>query len=176
MTTPSRPPREIDGKGHTIRELLAGRKYSIDYYQREHKCPPAKSVPRGRKRYEIEPIWVADSERHVEEFAHPSEFAEHRNHVGGLLQLPKSVNASYGDPPYAEKRGHYLSQNLLARTLHEQAYDLNPGFRRFIAESRIPFRTLAEFKKIDLDARQELYRQLAVRIWDLERLAREATS
>ena len=37
MTTSSRPPREIDGKGRTIRELLAGRKYSIDYYQREYK-------------------------------------------------------------------------------------------------------------------------------------------
>ena len=37
MTTPSRPPREIDGKGRTIRELLSGRKYSIDYYQREYK-------------------------------------------------------------------------------------------------------------------------------------------
>ena len=31
------PPREIDGKGRTVRELLAGRKYSIDYYQREYK-------------------------------------------------------------------------------------------------------------------------------------------
>src|SRR5437867_11968636 len=31
------PSREIDGKGRTIRELLAGRKYSIDYYQREYK-------------------------------------------------------------------------------------------------------------------------------------------
>ena len=30
-------PREIDGKGRTVRELLAGRKYSIDYYQREYK-------------------------------------------------------------------------------------------------------------------------------------------
>src|SRR5271167_3194706 len=29
--------REIDGKGRTVRELLAGRKYSIDYYQREYK-------------------------------------------------------------------------------------------------------------------------------------------
>jgi uncharacterized protein DUF262 len=28
---------EIDGKGKTVRELLAGRKYSIDYYQREYK-------------------------------------------------------------------------------------------------------------------------------------------
>ena len=38
MTLPTaRPSREIDGKGRTVRELLAGRKYSIDYYQREYK-------------------------------------------------------------------------------------------------------------------------------------------
>ncbi len=35
--TIDRRPREIDGKGKTVRELLAGRKYSIDYYQREYK-------------------------------------------------------------------------------------------------------------------------------------------
>jgi uncharacterized protein with ParB-like and HNH nuclease domain len=35
QTTPAS--REIDGKGRTVRELLAGRKYSIDYYQREYK-------------------------------------------------------------------------------------------------------------------------------------------
>ncbi len=37
MTTPPRAPRETDGKGRTVRELLAGRRYSIDYYQRECK-------------------------------------------------------------------------------------------------------------------------------------------
>ena len=37
MTTVKPPTREIDGKGRTVRELLAGRKYSIDYYQREYK-------------------------------------------------------------------------------------------------------------------------------------------
>src|SRR6266705_2089633 len=29
--------REIDGDGRTVRQLLANRKYSIDYYQREYK-------------------------------------------------------------------------------------------------------------------------------------------
>src|SRR6266516_7896092 len=37
MTADQRSSREIDGKGRTVRELLAGRKYSIDYYQREYK-------------------------------------------------------------------------------------------------------------------------------------------
>jgi uncharacterized protein with ParB-like and HNH nuclease domain len=37
MSAIARSSREIDGKGRTVRELLAGRKYSIDYYQREYK-------------------------------------------------------------------------------------------------------------------------------------------
>lgn len=131
---------------------------------------------RGRKGYEIEHIWADHPERHADEFAHPSEFAEYRNRIGGLLLLPKSFNASYGDLPYAEKRGHYLGQNLLARSLHEQAYDHNPGFRRFIEESGLAFRAHGEFRKADLDARQELYRALAERIWSPDRLAQEAAS
>jgi hypothetical protein len=95
---------------------------------------------------------------------------------GGLLLLPKSFNASYGDLPCAEKRRHYVGQNLLARSLHEQAYDHNPGFRRFIEESGLPFRAHAAFTKADLDARQELYRALAERIWNPDRLAQEAAS
>ena len=136
----------------------------------------AEYAQRGRKGYEIEHIWADHSERHEDEFSHPSEFTEYRNHLGGLLLLPKSFNASYGDLPYAEKRRHYLEQNLLARGLHEQAYDRNPGFRRFIRESELPFHPHVEFKKADLDARQELYRQLAKHIWNPERLAQEAAS
>ena len=37
MNDNQHPSREIDGKGRTVRELLTGRKYSIDYYQREYK-------------------------------------------------------------------------------------------------------------------------------------------
>ena len=37
MTTPSLRPHEVNAKVRTIRELLAGHKYSIDYYQREYK-------------------------------------------------------------------------------------------------------------------------------------------
>jgi Protein of unknown function (DUF1524) len=136
----------------------------------------AEYAQRGRKGYEIEHIWADHPERHADEFAHPSEFQEYRNHIGGLLLLPKSFNASYGDLPYAEKREHYDSQNLLARSLHEQAYDHNPGFRRFIDESGLPFHAHAEFRKGDLDMRQELYRRLAAQIWNPERLAREVAS
>src|SRR5690606_9657440 len=122
----------------------------------------------------IEHIWADHHERHTDEFAHPSEFAEYRNRIGGLLLLPKSFNASYGDLPYPEKHEHYNGQNLLARSLHENGYDHNPGFQRFITASGLPFRPHGEFKKADLDLRQDLYRHLAERIWNPDRLAQEA--
>jgi hypothetical protein len=136
----------------------------------------AEYAQRGRKGCEIEHIWADHADRHTDEFAHPSEFQEYRNRIGGLLLLPKSFNASYGDLPYAEKREHYLGQNLLARSLHEQAYDHNPGFRRFIEESGLPFRAHQAFRKADLDARQALYQRLAETIWNPDRLAQEAAS
>lgn len=129
---------------------------------------------RGRKGYEIEHIWANHADRHTDEFAHASEFAEYRNRIGGLLLLPKSFNASYGDLEYAPKRDHYLGQNLLAQSLHEQTYEHNPGFRRFIEESGLSFRAHAEFKKADLDVRQDLYRRLAEQIWSTDRLSAEA--
>ncbi len=136
----------------------------------------AEYSQRGRKGYEIEHIWADHPERHTDEFSHPSEFQEYRNRIGGLVLLPKSFNASYGDLPYAEKREHYLGQNLIARSLHERAYDHNPGFRRFIDDSGLPFHAHAEFKKGDLDARQVLYQQLAEQIWATKRLQQEAAS
>lgn len=136
----------------------------------------AEYAQRGRKGYEIEHVWADHPERHTNEFAHPSEFQEYRNRIGGLVLLPKSFNASYGDLPYAEKREHYVGQNLLARSLHELAYDHNPGFRRFLEASDLPFHAHAEFRKADLDTRQVLYQRLAERIWSPERLAQEAAA
>lgn len=129
---------------------------------------------RGRNGYEVEHIWANHPERHEDEFAHSADFAEYRNRIGGLLLLPKSFNASYGDKPYADKRDHYFGQNLLAQSLHEKAYDHNPGFRRLLEQSGLPFKPHAEFKKADLDARQNLYRQIAEMIWNPEDLLREA--
>ena len=86
---------------------------------------------RGKNGYEVEHIWANHPERHTDEFEHPADFADYRNRIGGLLLLPKSFNASYGDLIYKEKREHYNSQNLLARSLHEKAYDRNPRFLKF---------------------------------------------
>jgi hypothetical protein len=130
----------------------------------------------GKDAFEIEHIWADHAERHADEFAHQTEFAEYRNRVGDLLLLPKSFNASYGDITYEEKLPHYLTQNLLAKSLHERAYDHNPGFMKFIERTGLPFKPMPEFKKAQLDARQLLYGKLAELVWNPERLVEIAGS
>ena len=130
-------------------------------------------VATGKNRYEIEHIWADHPERHEDEFSHQADFAEHRNRIGGLLLLPKIFNASYGDLPYEEKLPHYQAQNLLARSLHPNAYERNPGFIRFTQENGLPFRFHEEFKRTDMEDRGELYRLLAVSIWNPDSLLQE---
>jgi hypothetical protein len=130
-------------------------------------------VSEGKTRFEVEHIWANHPERHADEFGHPSDFAEHRNRIGGLLLLPKSFNAAYGDLTYEKKLPHYFGQNLLARSLNAKCYEYNPGFVRFVQESGLPFRAHAEFKKADLEERGQLYRLLAGRIWDPDDLLRQ---
>ncbi len=65
---------------------------------------------------------------------------------------------------------HYIEQNLLTRSLHKQCYERNPRFKRFIAKSDLPFKPYADFKKADLEARCQLYQQIAEQIWNPENL------
>jgi hypothetical protein len=120
----------------------------------------------GKTRYEVEHIWADHAERHTAEFSHSADFEEYRNRIGGLLLLPKNINASYGDLTYEEKLRHYNTQNMLARSLHTQCYERNPGFLRFKEQSGLPFAPLNAFNKADLELRSQLYRQIAERIWN----------
>ena len=119
-----------------------------------------------KDRYEIEHIWANHPERYTDEFHHPVDFQGYRNVIGGLLLLPKSFNASYGDSTFEEKLPHYNSQNILARSLNPQCYESHPGFLDFVDSSNLPFTKHQEFKKKDIDARSELYRQIAKQIWN----------
>jgi hypothetical protein len=123
-----------------------------------------------KNRYEVEHIWADKPEEHRNEFPHSADFLEYRNRFGGLLLLPKSFNSSYGAKTYSKKLPHYLTQNLLARSLHPQAYDHNPGFRQFLGRSGLPFRPHEEFRRADLDERQELYRETAKQVWNPDRV------
>lgn len=148
-----------------------------DYVELQSGMPPhyvEYVTEKGQNRYEVEHIWANKPEEHVDEFPHPTEFIDYRNKLGGLLLLPKSFNASYGALPYESKLSHYYAQNLLARSLHPQCYEHNPGFRNFIEHSSIPFRPHESFKKADFEERFELYKQIAKQVWNPEQLLKEA--
>ena len=126
-----------------------------------------------KKPFEIEHIWADKFEYHKDEFDNKYEFDEYRNHVGGLLLVPRGFNQSYGDLPYNDKLPHYLIQNLLARSLHPNCYQKNPSFRDYIECSGLSFKVHEEFNKKDLAERQELYGKVCEEIWSPKRFERE---
>ena len=69
----------------------------------------------------------------------------------------------------SQTQGHW------ARSLGGLAYKRNPGFRRFLEQTNLPFKAHAHFRKADLDDRQALYGQLAEYIWNPGRLEAAAT-
>ncbi|WP_322067779.1 DUF262 domain-containing protein [Burkholderia cenocepacia] len=127
-------------------------------------------VRSGKNAHEIEHLWANHFERHTDEFAHAQDFSAHRNKVGGLVLLPKKINASLNDKPYSDKLEHYRSENLLARSLHPLCYVHNPGFVRLKAETGLPFNPFNEFKKADFEKRFSLYKGIAERLWSTNRL------
>jgi len=131
-----------------------------EYLDRSRKYP-----------FEVEHIWADKFDRHTDEFSNIFEFQEQRNKMGDLVLLPKDFNASYGNMPYEEKIHHYYAQNSLAQTLHPMAYENNPSFRRVRESHGLAFRAHPEsFTKAEIEARQELYLDLAKVIWSPSRL------
>ena len=124
----------------------------------------------SKRGYQIEHIWADRFKDHEEEFSHSSEFATYRNRIGGLLVLPGIFNASYGGNSFEKKLPHYATQNLLAKSLNPIAYENNPGFKRFLSDSKLPFVEMNEFKKAQLDERQDLYNSLADLCWSPDKL------
>lgn len=122
---------------------------------------PAKGKP-----FEIEHIWANKFAEHSDEFKQENEFEKFRNHIGGLILLPRGTNQSYGDKPYEEKREHYIKENnLLAQSLCDIAYESNPNFVNMYTRLKLNFKPYEKFKKNELSERQELYRTIAEQIW-----------
>ena len=131
-------------------------------------------VDRKRKNsYDIEHIWAEDYSHgnHKQDFTTEHDFKEYRERLGNLLLLPRDKNRSYQDKPYEDKLKHYNSENLLTRSLNSLCYQNNPSFLRFVDESALPFKYYDHFSKNDLDERQELYKLLAEKIWNLDNLS-----
>jgi len=127
-------------------------------------------VRSGQNAFEVEHIWSDHYERFMHEFDQQNTFDQYRDRIGGLLLLPKKINASLNDMTYDEKLPHYLKQNALAQSLHKDFYSNNPGFQQTITRHSLPFHPHESFTKADLEERSQLYCQLAALIWSPNRL------
>ena len=159
--------------GPQVHRLLARLTEFLEVQSSEAPRYPEYANRSSRKGgFQIEHIWANHPERHSREFAHPSDFADYRNRIGGLVLLPAADNASYSDMTYSEKVSHYAKQNLLACSLHHIAYKNKPGFKKFREEFNMPFTAKDAFLKADLDDRQALYISLANLCWLPNRLTK----
>ncbi len=119
----------------------------------------------NKKDIEVEHIWSDHFNEHTREFSNESEFSATRNNIGDLLLLPKSFNASYGDDSFSLKVSHYYGQNILAQSLNETKYSKSPGFKRFITNNNLPFKSYTEFNRSDIIERAELYKKILEWNW-----------
>ncbi|MDQ1850634.1 DUF262 domain-containing protein [Gemmobacter fulvus] len=127
-------------------------------------------VRSGKNAYEVEHILANKFEMFTEEFEDAAAFEEWRNYIGGLLLLPKKVNASLGNYRYAKKLPHYLKANALTQSLHPDFYRNNPGVLKAIKKHGLKFRAHEKFDGDDIEQRSNLYCALATLIWSPDRL------
>ena len=132
-------------------------------------------VRSGKNAYEVEHILANKFEMFSKEFEDAAAFDEWRNYIGGLLLLPKKVNASLGDFSYKKKLPHYLKANALTQSLHPDFYVNNPGFLKAIKKYDLGFEAHAKFDGDDIEQRSDLYSALAALIWSPDRLLAEDT-
>jgi hypothetical protein len=131
-------------------------------------------VRSGKNAYEVEHILANKFEMFTEDFEDAAAFEEWRNYIGGLLLLPKKVNASLGDYSYAKKLPHYLKANALTQSLHPDFYKNNPGVLHAIKMYDLAFEAHNEFSWPDIEKRSDVYCTLASLIWSPDRLLAEA--
>lgn len=127
-------------------------------------------VRSGKNAYEVEHILANKFEMFSEEFEDAAAFDEWRNYIGGLLLLPKKVNASLGDFSYKKKLPKYGQGNALAKTLHPDFYKNEPGFLKAINKHGLAFKAHEKFDGDDIEQRSDLYCALARLIWSPDRL------
>ncbi len=127
--------------------------------------PDSKKNP-----FEVEHLWPYHFEDFETEFQTEDEFNQWRNHLGGLVLLPKSKNASLNDKPYNEKRPHYQDENLLAASLTDLPYSHLPRFKTFREANGYDFKACPAFGKEEQMQRRALYTSLIRHIWSVDRL------
>jgi uncharacterized protein with ParB-like and HNH nuclease domain len=159
--------------GWTIRYMLHLLSRLTDYVEIQSGMPSnfANYINREIKNpYDIEHIICDHHEWFINEYNEKDDFDRNRNKFGGLLILPMDKNRSLNDSIFTDKLPIYYGENLLAKSLNAACYKNNPQFKRFYEGENLNFKSHTSFDKQSLNERQELYEELAKKIWSIEKL------
>lgn len=159
--------------GWTIRYMLHILSRVTDYIETQSGIPSNFNnyINREIKNpYDIEHIICDHHDWFLAEYPEKETFDKHRNKFGGLLLLPMDKNRSLNDLTFDKKLPIYFGENLLAKSLNSDCYQNNPQFKRFFEAENLPFKAYPSFDKKALLERQELYEELAKKIWNVNRL------
>ena len=159
--------------GWTIRYMLHILSRVTDYIETKSGIPSNFNnyINREIKNpYDIEHIICDHHDRFVAEYPEKETFDKHRNKFGGLLLLPMDKNRSLNDLNFDKKLPIYFGENLLAKSLNNDCYTNNPQFKKFCDNEGLGFKAYSVFDKPALLERQELYEELAKKIWGITRL------
>jgi hypothetical protein len=159
--------------GWTIRYMLHILARVTDYIETQSGLPTNfhNYINREIKNpYDIEHVICDHHDWFSDEYPEKEAFDRHRNKFGGLLLLPMDKNRSLNDLTFERKLPIYFGENLLAKSLNSDCYQNNPQFKRFIEREGLSFTAYSDFDKKALLERQELYEELAKKIWDINNL------
>ncbi|WP_157068100.1 GmrSD restriction endonuclease domain-containing protein, partial [Desulfosarcina cetonica] len=123
--------------------------------------------PKGRQ-FEIEHLWADKFDYFKDEFDQESDFQDWRDSIGALVLLPNGTNQSFSSDKYKDKLKHYLKENTYAQTLHPVFYEKNPNFLKAPKIDELKFKAHPEFKKADLEERQELVQRICEQLWSTD--------
>lgn len=163
--------------GWTIRYMLHILSRVTDYIETQSGIPSNFNnyINREIKNpYDIEHIICDHHDWFVAEYPEKETFDRHRCKFGGLLLLPMDKNRSLNDLTFDKKLPIYFGENLLAKSLNSDCYQNNPQFKRFCEAENLQFKAYAAFDKEALLERQELYEELAKKIWGINKLDEQA--
>lgn len=159
--------------GWTVRYMLHILSRVTDYIETQSGIPSNFNnyINREIKNpYDIEHIICDHHDWFITEYPEKESFDRHRNKFGGLLLLPMDKNRSLNDLTFDKKLPIYFGENLLAKSLNSDCYQNNPQFKRFIEAENLKFKPYVSFDKNALIERQELYEEIAKKIWGINRL------
>ena len=151
-----------------VKHLLSRISAHLDHAIGENREYHDYHHPTEGRKFQIEHIWADKFEEHRDEFEQESDFREWRNSIGALILLPSGTNQSFNSDRYEDKLQHYLRENTYAKTLHPKFYEKNPNFLKAPQVQELNFKAHSEFRKADLEERQDLVKQLCEQIWSVD--------